>query len=347
MANNCVDFINTDNQKPFFLYFCTSDPHRAGPVSDEPMAPNSFGNKPEGYEGVEKMTFSASDVIVPDYLPDTEACREELAQYYQSVARMDQGFGTLFEHLKSAGKWDNTVIIYVSDNGIAFEGGKTTQYQPGINLPCIVKNPENKNRGMVSEAFINWADLTPTILDYAGVLEEAREKMGKRYEANQSQWDNVLNEDFQGNSFKEVLLTGNDEGWDETYASHTFHEITMYYPMLTVISGRYKLIWNVAWQLPYPQALDLWESSTWKSALQREDGMYGSKKIAEYYDRPEFELFDLKEDPDESENFADKEHYKEILEELKEKLVEFQKRTNDPWIDIWERKEAYERYGND
>lgn len=344
MANNCVDFINADNQKPFFLYFCTSDPHRADPVSDDPMAPNSFGNRPEGYEGVEETVFSPSDVIVPEYLPDTEECREELAQYYQSVARMDQGFGTLFEHLKSAGKWDNTLVIYISDNGIAFEGGKTTQYQPGINLPCIVKNPGNQNKETVSSAFINWADLTPTILDYAGVLEPARGQMEQRYEDNKSRWNNVLNEDFHGNSFREVLLTGSDEGWKETYTSHTFHEVTMYYPMRTVISGRYKLIWNVAWQLPYPQAQDLWESSTWQSALQREDGMYGSKKIADYYDRPEFELFDLEKDPGEAENLAGDADHQDVLKELKEKIVAFQKRTNDPWIDIWERKEAYERY---
>lgn len=344
MANNCIDFINADNRKPFFLYFCTGDPHRAAPVSDDPMAPNSFGNRPEGYEGVEETVFSPSDVVVPDYLPDTEECREELAQYYQSVARMDQGFGTLFEHLKSAGKWDNTLVIYVSDNGIAFEGGKTTQYEPGINLPCIVKNPKTQNKGTVSNAFINWADLTPTILDYAGVLEPAREQMEQSYEANKSQWDNVLTEDFHGNTFKEVLLTGSDEEWDETFASHTFHEITMYYPMRTVISGRYKLIWNVAWQLPYPQAQDLWESSTWQSALQREDGMYGAKKIADYYDRPEFELFDLETDPNESENLANDSDYQDVLKKLKEKIVAFQKRTNDPWIDVWERKEAYERY---
>ena len=49
-----------------------------------------------------------------------------------------------------------------------------------------------------------------------------------------------------------VLDQENPQGWDEVFASHTFHEITMYYPMRVVHSGKYKLIWNIAHPLPYP-----------------------------------------------------------------------------------------------
>ena len=52
-------------------------------------------------------------------------------------------------------------------------------------------------------------------------------------------------------------------GWNELYASHTFHEITMYYPMRVVRGRQYKLIWNLAHPLPYPFASDLWEAPTW------------------------------------------------------------------------------------
>jgi len=336
MADSCREFIEQHRDDPFFLYFCTADPHRAGPVSDQPMAPNSFGNVEGSREGVDPVSFAPGEVEVPPYLPESESCREELAQYYQSVARLDQGVGRLFEHLKQAGVWDNTVVIYISDNGIAFAGAKTTVYQPGINLPCLVKNRNGKNRGEVSDAMINWADLTPTILDLAGILPRAQQMVRKRYEELSHTGDRTVNEELQGHSFKPVLENPAVGGRDETYASHTFHEITMYYPMRSGITRQYKLIWNIAWELPYPHASDLWSSSTWQSALKRGEGMYAGRTIRAFSHRPEFELYDLENDPYETINLAGDPAFGEVLGTMKEKIRAFQERTNDPWILKWE-----------
>jgi len=334
MADSTREFIMRNRNHPFFLYFCTSDPHRSGHLSNQPLAPDRFGNREGGHEGVEETTFSPGEVIVPPYLPDSPQCREELAQYYQSVARVDYGLGRLFSHLKDAGVWDNTVIIYISDNGIAFAGAKTTVYQPGINLPCLVKNAGGVNAGAVTDAMINWADLTPTILDLAGVLPLAGQRLEERYEQQRN--NSTINRSFHGRSFKPVLETGEADGWDATYASHTFHEITMYYPMKSVITRKYKLIWNIAWQLPYPHASDLWSSSTWQAELQDGGGMYAVRSIDDFSHRPEFELFDLEKDPYESTNLAGDPAHSRQLEELKEKIRQFQERTNDPWILKWE-----------
>jgi N-sulfoglucosamine sulfohydrolase len=336
MADSCLDFINSNREHPFFLYFCTSDPHRSGPASDDALAPDLFGNVEGGHEGVIEIGFNSEEVIVPPYLPDSRSCREELAQYYQSVARVDQGVGRLFRHLKEAGLWNRTLIIYISDNGIAFPGAKTTLYQPGIRLPCLVKNPGGENGGVVTDALINWADLTPTILEEAGVLPEAEERLRTRYKQLSSSWESTANESFQGHSFKGVLESGNSTGWNETYASHTFHEITMYYPMKSVITKKYKLIWNIAWQLPYPSSTDLWASSTWQLALQSGSGMYAGRTIDAYMHRPEFELYDLESDPFETRNLAENPAYRKELELLKKKIQTFQERTNDPWILKWE-----------
>jgi len=336
MADSCVGFIQENKKHPFFLYFCTSDPHRAKPVNDQALAPDSFGNIKGGHEGVEETYYSTEDVIVPPYLPESGACREELAQYYQSVARIDFGLGKLFQHLKDAGVWDNTLIIYISDNGIAFAGAKTTIYQPGINLPCIIKNAGGGSKGETSDAMINWADLTPTILDLVGILPEANALMKERVDDPEMNWNNTANESLQGRSFKKVLENVNEEGWDETYASHTFHEITMYYPMKSVITRKYKLIWNIAWQLPYPHASDLWASSTWQVALKSGTGMYAGRSIENYTYRAEFELYDLENDPYETRNLAGNAAYTRELQALKDKLYAFQERTNDPWILKWQ-----------
>jgi len=317
MADNCQSFVAPDDKQPFFLYFCTSDPHRGGgKAEDLPHQPNRFGNRSQGYPGIKEIEYDPNDVTVPDYLPDIPECRAELAQYYQSVSRVDQGVGRLVEILKATGTYDNTVVIYISDNGIPFPGAKTTAYEPGLNLPCIVRTPGQETRGIACDALVNYADLTPTILDFA-----------------QATPSNYL---FHGRSFKSVLESEHPQGWDTTYASHTFHEITMYYPMRVVRGRRFKLIWNLAHGLDYPFASDLWASPTWQATLRRKRRLYGKRTVEAYLHRPEFELYDLQEDPDEVCNLADDLKHQATLKEMKTQLKAFQKRTQDPWIVKWD-----------
>jgi N-sulfoglucosamine sulfohydrolase len=109
--------------------------------------------------------------------------------------------------------------------------------------------------------------------------------------------------------------------------------------MRVVRSGRYKLIWNITHELPFPFASDLFNSATWQDSLKRgEDFMYGKRTIKTLTHRPEFELYDLESDPDEIHNLAGDEKHRETLAGLKEKLRAFQKRTGDPWILKWERE---------
>jgi N-sulfoglucosamine sulfohydrolase len=330
MANNCEAFIKAESDKPFFLYFCTSDPHRSGgSVPGAKHDPNPFGNREQGYPGVTEVKYRPENVLVHRFLPDTPVCREELAQYYQSVSRIDQGLGRLIEILKAAGAYDDTLIIYTSDHGIAFPGGKTTLYEGGMKIPFIVHSPDvdAKRRGGECRAMINLADVTPTIVDFAGALPEESGRSPNLPDANP----------FQGRTFLSALGQENPEGWDEVNASHTFHEITMYYPMRVVRTRRYKLIWNIAHGLPYPFASDLWAAPTWQDVYkQGPEAYYGKRTVQAYIHRPQFELYDLESDPDEVVNLATEEKYTALLEEMKGKLKEFQTRTKDPWLLKWD-----------
>lgn len=335
MADNSEAFIRDDPDRPFFLYFCTSDPHRGGGVVEDSMyKPDRFGNIPGGYDGITEVAYEPEEVIVPPFLPDTPATRAELAQYYQSISRIDQGIGRLMELLREHGAWENTLVIYISDHGMAFPGAKTTVYEPGLKSPCIVRHPGAGKRGIVSSALVSWVDLTPTILDYAGVDPPVYEpNINNRYVRSQLADTHGLH----GRSFLPILEEENPEGWDEVYASHTFHEIQMYYPMRVVRNRDYKLIWNIAWPLPYPFASDLWASATWQHVYrQGMDTRYGSRSVREYIHRPEFELYDMRKDPWETSNLADNPEYSEILEQMKSRMKEFQVRTTDPWLLKWE-----------
>jgi N-sulfoglucosamine sulfohydrolase len=316
MAERCREFLAARDAKPFFLYFCTTDPHRGGQVGPPPLEPNRFGN--EGvYAGVEEVRYDPRQVLVPPFLPDTLTSRAELAEYYQSVTRLDQGVGRLIRVLKETGHWDDTLVIFISDNGIPFPGAKTTTYDPGLRLPCLVRNPHCAKRGLRCDAMISWIDIAPTILEFAGAA--------------------VRDDSMHGRSFLSVLDQPNPPGWNEVYCSHTFHEVTMYYPVRGVRTERYKLLWNIAHPLPFPFASDLYRSATWQEALSLgEDARYGRRTVKAYVHRPQFELYDLEEDPDETVNRANDPSYAATLATLKERIRAMQERTKDPWRHKWE-----------
>jgi N-sulfoglucosamine sulfohydrolase len=349
MANNCREWIASDSDQPFFLYFCTADPHRGGGKATEIAAgPDRFGNPAPGksYPGIKETPFDPREVIVPGFLPDTPACRAELAQYYQSVARVDQGVGRLVEILKQTGHWDDTLVLFISDHGIAMPGAKTTLYDGGMRSPCLARNPYNTKRGVKCSAMISWVDLVPTILDFAGAYDAQAKRVAASIQKKLTapppdpetqQTRDTKPGDLHGRSFLDLLDQENPSGWDEVYASHTFHEIQMYYPMRVVRTRQYKLIWNIAYPLPFPFASDLWAAATWQAQYKLgKEAPYGAKTVGSYIQRPQFELFDLLADPHEGRNLADDPKYAKLRDEMIAKLKTFEQHTNDPWLLKWE-----------
>ena len=324
MAEQSRPVIEEQSGKPFFLFYATDDPHRSNaflpnglPTFDTYPEPNRFGNRDEGYPGIEPATYDPNNVIVPPFLPDTPACRAEIAEYYQSVTRIDQGVSRLVEILKQADKYDNTLIIYLSDNGVAFAGAKTTLYEPGMRLPLIVREPSQKQGGRVQNAMISWVDIAPTIYDFAGI--------------------DVSVFELHGRSFRQGI-SGSLNGWDRVYASHTSHEVTMYYPMRVIKTQRYKLIFNIAHGLEFPLAKDLLESPTWVSMREQELDLYGKRTPDSLLHRPRIELFDLEADPHETKNLADDPKKRSTRKRLEQQLRKFQLDTGDPWAIKWERE---------
>lgn len=333
MVEQCRELF-TAKDRPFFLYICTGDPHRSAKVIEsDPRKPNAFGNETT-YEGIAEVTYDAKDVIVPPWLPDTPESRAEIAQYYQSVSRMDQGFGRLVALLKETGQYENTLILLTSDNGMAFPGSKTNLYEAGMHLPLLVRAPQQKQRGNTCDAMVSWVDFAPTILDVCGVKVPPAPPVVPRGDDDpvRPRDQKPVPYTFHGRSWAGLWDEPAPTGWDEVFASHTFHEITMYYPMRVLENRRFKLILNVAHQLPYPFALDLWESATWQSVQNKGESHYGGRLVSEYLQRPRYELYDKQADPEEFKNLAADPAHAATLAELSEKLREFQKRTRDPWV---------------
>jgi N-sulfoglucosamine sulfohydrolase len=315
-------FLEEKDERPFFLYFCPYDPHRAG-------GEGGFANEKQ-HPGVTPVKLDPDKMKVPAWLPDRPEVRREWAEFLEAINRLDQGVGALMKALADTGHADDTLVMLLSDNGPPFPGAKTTLYQPGINLPLIVRRPDRRSP-VVTDARVNFVDLVPTILEYAGVspdklaaVDPSRPKKAKQRGPG-----------LQGRSFLGILDQQHPAGWDEIYASHTFHEITTYYPMRAILSGRYKYIFNVAHQLPYPFASDLYASPTWQGVLKRGDTMYGQRTVQAYIQRPRHELYDLQSDPGELKNLASDQQHSKTLEELQGKVRDWQQRTGDPWVSKW------------
>lgn len=303
MAEHCRELFRAADSRPYFLYFCPTDPHRAG---------RGFANE-RSYPGVTPVKYDPAQLSVPHFLPDYPQTRQELAGYYQAVSRLDQGVGRLIEVLKETGRWEDTLVLFLSDNGSPFPGAKTTLYEPGMRLPLIVRAPGQASRGQKNSALVSWVDIVPTILEFAGAK-------GPNYP-------------LHGRSFLSVLEQAAPAGWDEVHASHTFHEITMYYPMRGMRDRRYKYIRNLFPELEFPHASDLWESKTWQHVLAGGDrAMVGGRPVGKYLHRTGEELYDITADPDELNNLAGSSQHQATLAAMRNKVAAFRRETKDPWM---------------
>lgn len=288
--------------KPFFVTVAYSDPHRA---------PVNFGND-HAWPRVEPVHYNPATLPVPSHLPDIPAVRADLAQYYESISRLDSGVGMVLQALQRQGHAEDTLVIFLSDNGRPFPGAKTNMYDPGLHLPLIIHAPGTSG-GVVSDAMVSWVDITPTILDWAGVSGPASYTL-------------------PGRSLLPILGQRSVQGWDSIFASHEFHEINQYYPMRAIRTRTHSYIVNLAWQLPYPIAGDVADSESWKAIAANPAIKLGQRTQAAYLQRPFEELYDLRSDPNEINNRIDDPAYASVRDALRQQLVTVRTQTHDPWL---------------
>ena len=164
MARSARGIFAERDARPFFLTIGYSDPHRGGGAISDSMTDGrgNFANERQ-YAGVTAIKYQPAEVTVPAHLPDTPEVRAELAQYYEAVSRLDQGIGMVMQALRDTNQLENTLVIYVSDNGIPFPGAKTNLYDAGIRLPMLMRLPGREKRGTINNAMVSFIDIAPTV----------------------------------------------------------------------------------------------------------------------------------------------------------------------------------------
>ena len=345
IRNLVREFFQHVGPKPFFLLIGLHDPHRCGHTSPQyGMFCEKFGDGSKGMGMISDwhpIDYSPDDVQVPYFVQNTAEARTDLAAQYRTISRLDQGVGLIMQELKAAKFFDNTLIIYTSDSGIPFPNGKTNLYDSGIAEPLIVSSPLCPHRwGEASNAMVSHTDLVPTILDWFGLPLPNYTLFGPNFVT------------LTGKSFLPVLNHEPKEGWDEVFASHNLNEITMYYPMRAIRNTRFKLIHNLYFKMPFMIDQEIYLSPSFQDILNRtmqERPTNWFKTLREYYYRNEWEMYDLVHDPHEMNNISGAPAYLSIFVELKKKLLDWQRITNDPWIcspsAVWENKGKYPSSG--
>ncbi|XP_076288464.1 N-sulfoglucosamine sulfohydrolase isoform X2 [Lasioglossum baleicum] len=325
------EFLSYNKTQPFFLYVAFHDPHRCGHTHPEyGNFCEKFGNGDVGMGSIpdwNPIYYQWDQVKVPYFVQNTEAARRDIAAQYTTITRLDQGVGLVLKELEDAGFKNNTLVMYTSDNGIPFPNGRTNLHDPGLAEPMMIRSPIPEHRkNVVTYSLTSLLDIVPTLLDWFNIPY-----------ANQSSTDTNGNSSLEltGKSLLPLLDQEPVENDTAVFASQTHHEITMYYPMRAIRTKRYKLIHNINYKMPFPVDQDLFVSPSFQDLLNRTRGnqpLKWYKTLKSYYERPEWELYDLKYDPEERNNIVSKQSIKNTLTHLQDRLFKWQKVTKDPWL---------------
>jgi N-sulfoglucosamine sulfohydrolase len=259
---------------------------------------------------------------------------------------MDYGIGEILSHLEELGLADSTMVVFLSDNGPPFINSKTTLYEAGVRLPLLMRVP-GRTSGIVNSHMVSWVDILPTFLDWAG--HEGRQPA-------EGFWG-----PRRGRSILPVVdvptTEANDISWSRVFGSHTFHEVTNYWPTRYMRDRRYKYHRNVCWRLDFPFAMDLYASLSFQGMRNSGDAatgkpaMVGQRTLKDYIFRPPEELYDLETDPAEVRNLATDPAHKDKLLEMRAALEQWQNDTEDLWLwrdgtSVWRyRMHGYHRDG--
>ncbi len=237
--------------------------------------------------------------LPPPTLPDTAQIRGDVAAFKTSVRTLDKGIGEVLATLEASGLAENTLVINTTDHGIAFPGMKCNLTDYGIGVSLILSGAGGFTSGRVSDALVSHIDLFPTICDLLGITGP--------------DW-------LQGKSLLPLIRGEVDQVRDQVFAEINYH--AAYEPQRAVRTRRYKYIRRYDGRnmpvLPNTDdspGKELWIESGWRNRAVATERMY-----------------DLIFDPGEACNVAADPAYADVLDDMRARLDNFMKETDDPLL---------------
>ena len=296
-----------ENDRPFWLMLNTHDPHKP-----------FYGDGGDEFDYPVSRVYSAEEIEVPGYLPDLPEVREELARYYTSVRRADDIVGAILKILEGEGFQENTLVMFMSDNGSSFPFSKANVYLNSTKTPWIVRWPGKITPGAVDTThFISGIDYMPTVLEAAGLPQ-------------------VQNVD--GVSFL-TLLHGGEQTWRKsvfTEVNTPFSGISLH--MRAIQNKDFGYIYN-----PFfgHEKVDIEgnDGQTWAAMVEagKSDPAI-QQRVDLFSNRAPEELYHYKTDPNALVNLIEDPAYANTLEEMRQELANEMYRTDDFLLEEFERE---------
>ena len=216
-----------------------------------------------------------------DYVRTPRTLRERRIREYQTITGMDRMLGHLREELEKLGLADNTIIVFSTDHGIHHGehglGGKCFLYEEDTRIPLVVLDPRlpAESRGQTRDEFVVVPDLAPTVMDLCGLDAPAT---------------------MQGTSLR-PLLEGESPEWRQDFFTEQLMDIQNYPRSESVRSADWKYI-RYFRRTEDPAQADKRFRGTLDNYIEcLTSSLHGEEPAYE-------ELFNLKDDPMETQNLA-------------------------------------------
>lgn len=299
---------------PWFLMVNAHDPHR--PFSGSAAEAAKWDEPERAAIPDPSRRFAAGENPVPPFLPDLPDVRTEWAEYLSSARRCDDVLAAVLGELTAAGAEETTLVVFLSDNGVALPFAKANCYLQSTRTPLLVRWPGRTRAGQVEhDRFVSALDLFPTFCEAAGI---------------------PIPDGLDGHSLVPLVDGAHAEPREAVVT--VFHETSAKrrFEMRCVQDARYGYIWNAWSDGATEYAAENMEGLTWPAMLAAADVDPALAARADFYRlRAVEEFYDLVEDPAASAPLP-AEHPR--LAEYRARLGAWMDETSDPLAERYRRE---------
>ena len=283
-----------NTKDPFCLFVCSINPH----------APFTVGDR---------SAVDPDKLILAPVLADNEKFRGIYRNYLAEVKALDEEVGAVWKLLEETGQLDNTLLMFLGEQGPQFPGGKWTSWDYGVHSAMIARYPAKIKAGSVSDVLVQYEDILPTFIEFTGGKPAA---------------------EIEGRSFFPALFGKKTECRQWAYGIHNNIPEGTPYPIRTIRDKRYKLIVNLTPEAEYFEK-HMMNSPTWASFTKDAgDDPHAAAMAKRYVHRPAIEFYDTKADPWELNNLASDKKYAKQIAKMKQALEKWMREQGDKGVEM-------------
>ncbi len=300
--------------KPFYIMANSHDPHRPFAGSEQERRKGMAGKVP-----APSRTYKSDEVKVPGFLPDLAKVRLEIAEYTSSVKRFDDTFGAILQALEDEGIANNTMVTFLSDNGMALPFAKSNNYLNSTKTPWIVRYPNKTKEDYVdNQHFISGIDFLPTILDTAGI---------------------EIPESLSGRSYLPLLKGESQTGRAQVFTMYYQTSSGNAYPMRTIQNKKHGYIFNPWSDKSYRFKNESQHGRSWQAMEQAATTSVDVAKRNEFFNyRVLEEFYNFEADPHALNNLIDSKKYQQEIDIMQKQLRQWMLDNSDPLLAAFDRR---------